>query len=245
MHILPFYVKDNRIGDRTMITIQKIILHRIRMELKSPFVTSFGLMKEKEFFVIEMIDGDGYQGFGESVAFTAPWYTEETVKTTEHMIQDFLIPLLFQGPISHPDEVSQRFAPIRRNNMAKAALEGAVWDLYAKRKNATLAESLGGTKSQIDVGISIGIQPTIRDLLQVINQSVEEGYKRIKIKIKPGYETSLRFLGNVIGPMMGGILAGYLGISSVFYITSGLLVISGTLLLIARQHHLRILKHTA
>lgn len=176
------------LGARKMITIQKIILHRLRMELNHPFVTSFGLMKEKEFFVIEMIDQDGYQGFGESVAFTAPWYTEETVRTTEHMIEDFLIPLLFQEPISHPDEVLQRFLPIRRNNMAKAALEGAVWDLYAKRRNITLAESLGGTKSQIDVGISIGIQSTVKDLLRVIDQSVEEGYKRIKIKIKPGYD---------------------------------------------------------
>lgn len=174
-----------------MINLETIILHRLRMELNHPFSTSFGTMKEKDFFVIEMIDQDGYQGFGESVAFSSPWYTEETVKTTEHLMEDFLIPLLLEAPISHPDEVTTRFQCIRGNNMAKAALEGAVWDLYAKRKNQSLAECLGGTKKEIDVGISIGLQPTSQDLLRVIERSLIEGYKRIKIKIKPGNDIAL------------------------------------------------------
>lgn len=75
--------------------------------------------------------------------------------------------------------------------MAKASLEGAVWDLYAKRSNVTLAKALGGEKKQIDVGISIGIQPTIEDLIRVIGKHVEEGYKRVKIKIKPGLDYDL------------------------------------------------------
>ncbi|MDQ0155505.1 o-succinylbenzoate synthase [Robertmurraya andreesenii] len=170
------------------IQVQQIILHHLKMQLKSPFSTSFGTMQDKEFFVIEMIDEDGIRGYGESVAFVSPWYTEETVKTTEHMMVDFLIPLLFQAPINHPDEVSARFSVIRRNNMAKAALEGAVWDLYARRQNQSLAHCLGGTKREIEVGISIGIQPSTKDLLQVIEKSLLEGYKRIKIKIKPNHD---------------------------------------------------------
>lgn len=173
------------------IQIKQVILYRLMMKLKDPFTTSFGSVQDKDFFVIEMIDEEGRSGFGESVAFATPWYTEETVKTTAHMIEDFLIPLLIQKPISHPDEVSQRFSSIRRNNMAKAALEGAVWDLYAKRSNRTLAKALGGKKKQIDVGISIGIQPTIKELIQVIEKYVEEGYKRIKLKIKPGSDYPL------------------------------------------------------
>ncbi len=156
------------------------------MRLKDPFSTSFGTMQDKEFFIIEMIDEEGVRGYGESVAFASPWYTEETVKTIEHMMSDFLIPLLFQEPIHHPDEVSERFAIIKRNNMAKAALEGAVWDLYAKRQNLPLATCLGGAKTAIDVGISVGIQPTIKDLLSKIEQYVLDGYKRVKLKIKPG-----------------------------------------------------------
>lgn len=170
------------------IEIHKVILHRLVMRLNDPFTTSFGTVFDREFFIVEVIDEEGRSGFGETVAFSTPWYSEETVQTTEHMMRDFLIPLLFQGPIEHPDEVSERFAPIRRNNMAKAAIEGAVWDLYAKRLQQPLSSVLGGTKKSIEVGISIGIQPTIEDQVRVVAKYVEEGYKRIKIKIKPGWD---------------------------------------------------------
>jgi len=168
------------------IVIREVTLHRLVMRLNDPFTTSFGTFLDKEFFVVEIEDENGCIGFGESVAFSSPWYSEETVKTNEHIMEDFLIPLLFQAPIHHPDEVSKRFESIRRNNMAKSALEGAVWDLYAKRLQIPLYTALGGVKKQIDVGISIGIQPTVKELLQVVDESVNQGYKRIKIKIKPG-----------------------------------------------------------
>lgn len=170
------------------IPIGKITLHQLRMTLKSPFSTSFGTFQDKDFFIVEIDDGEGSQGFGESVAFSSPWYSEETVKTNEHVMADFLIPLLFEHDIHHPDDVTKIFAPIRRNQMAKSALEGAVWDLYARRMQIPLADALGGTKKEIDVGISIGIQPTVEDLLTVIGKHVDEGYKRIKLKIKPGWD---------------------------------------------------------
>lgn len=176
---------------KNAIQIKKIILHRLGMSLKSPFGTSFGTMQDKEFFIIEMIDEEGNRGYGESVAFESPWYTEETVKTSEHMMEDFLIPLLFNSPINHPDEISTRFSPIKRNNMAKAALEGAVWDLYAKGQNLPLANVLGGTKTEIDVGISIGTQPTVKELLRIIEKSAIDGYKRVKVKIKPGWDVDV------------------------------------------------------
>jgi O-succinylbenzoate synthase len=170
------------------IYIKQVILHRLVMKLKDSFTTSFGTFQEKEFFVVETIDDEGRSGFGESVAFSSPWYSEETVKTNKHIMEDFLIPRLLNSPILHPNDVSKRFEPIRRNNMAKSALEGAVWDLYAKRTNQSLAKALGGEKKQIDVGISIGIQPTVKDLINLVTKYVEEGYKRIKIKIKPGWD---------------------------------------------------------
>jgi O-succinylbenzoate synthase len=168
------------------ISIQEVTLHRMVMRLKDPFTTSFGTFQEKEFLVIEMEDETGASGFGESVAFSSPWYSEETVETNKHMMEQFLIPLLLKSPIEHPDEVSKRFTSIRRNNMAKSALEGAVWDLYAKRNQNPLYKELGGTKQQIDVGISIGVQPTAKDLVQVVESFLIEGYKRMKVKIKPG-----------------------------------------------------------
>lgn len=170
------------------IPIKSIKLRRLKMMLNDPFTTSFGTLQEKEFFVTEAIDEDGNRGFGESVAFTSPWYSEETVETNHHVIKDFLIKLLQQNEIHHPDDVLEIFKPIRRNNMAKSALEGAIWDLYAKRSNISLAEALGGNKKEIDVGISIGIQPSVDDLLQTVDHFVKEGYKRVKIKIKPGWD---------------------------------------------------------
>jgi len=173
------------------IPIKKIILRKINMRLKNPFTTSFGSMQDKEFYIIEATDTEGNRGFGESVAFTSPWYTEETVKTNLHMIEDFLITILRENEINHPDEVTKLFRPIKRNNMAKAAVEGAVWDLYAKRQNISLAKALGGVKPTIDVGISIGIQPTLKDLLYTIESHMQAGYKRIKMKIKPGQDVDM------------------------------------------------------
>lgn len=173
------------------IAIKKITLRKLNMRLKNPFVTSFGTMQNKAFFIIEAIDAKGNRGFGESVAFSSPWYTEETVQTNLHMIRDFLIDILRANRISHPDEVTNLFRPIKGNNMAKAAVEGAIWDLYAKQQNMSLAEALGGVKQEIDVGISIGIKPTMQELLHKIEQNQKAGYKRVKLKIKPGQDIDM------------------------------------------------------
>lgn len=168
--------------------IARVTLRQLRMRLKAPFVTSFGSFLDKDFLLVEVTDTDGTSGWGESVAFSSPWYSEETVKTNWHILEDFLIPILFKEPVRHPEELSARFAPLRRNNMAKSALEGAVWDLYARRSGEPLAAALGGEKAEIEVGISIGIQPTITDLLRLIERHAAEGYRRIKVKIKPGWD---------------------------------------------------------
>lgn len=145
-------------------------------------------MQDKQFLLLEVYDELGNSGWGESVAFDAPWYTEETVETNLHMIRDFLIPLLLGKKISHPDQVGSIFSPIRGNNMAKAAIEGAVWDLYAKREGIPLAEALGGQRQRIEVGISIGIQKDLATLIEIVQHYLKEGYKRIKVKIKPGVD---------------------------------------------------------
>lgn len=178
-------------GRRMTINIEYVILRHLQMELKAPFTTSFGTFQRKELILVEVVDGDGVSGWGESVAFSAPWYSEETVKTNWHMLEDFLVPLALAEPIHHPEELSKRFSAIRQNNMAKAALEGAVWDLYAKRLGVPLSQALGGTKKDIEVGVSIGIQPTVADLLQVIERYVAQGYRRIKVKIKPGWDVDV------------------------------------------------------
>jgi o-succinylbenzoate synthase len=177
--------------DLVAIPLKKIILHRLTMRMIDPFATSFGTMQDKEFFIIEALDTDGNRGFGESVSFPIPWYTEETVKSNKDIIEDFLIPILRENEIEHPNEVFPLFGRLRGNNMAKAAIEGAIWDLYAKREGIPLATALGGEKTEIDVGISIGIQPTIDELLKKIEGFLSQGYKRIKLKIKPGHDVDM------------------------------------------------------
>lgn len=173
------------------VRLEKITLRHLKMPMKAPFTTSFGTVDEKEMLLIEAKDESGTTGWGETVAFVAPWYTEETLKTTWHMLQDFLIPILLHKKIGHPDEVTSLFAPIRRNCMAKASIEGAVWDIYAQQTKQSLAQALGGQKQRIEVGVSVGIQPSIAQLIALIKGHIEKGYKRVKIKIKPGEDVEI------------------------------------------------------
>lgn len=171
--------------------IKEINIRKMKMTMKHPFTTSFGTFQEKEFLLLEAKDELGNTGWGESVAFHSPWYNEETLETNLHMIKDFLIPLVLGKEIGHPDEVNELFAAIRKNNMAKSTVEGAIWDLYAKRNELTLAQALGGKQEKIEVGISIGIQENVADLVATVGGFIEEGYKRIKVKIKPGYDVDV------------------------------------------------------
>lgn len=168
--------------------IKEITIRHLQMKLKAPFTTSFGTFTNRDFLLLEAKDEDGTIGWGESVAFHAPWYNEETLQTNWHMLEDFLIPLILNKELKHPDEVNEIFAAIRKNNMAKSTLEGAVWDIYAQQTNQSLATALGGAKEKIEVGISIGIQKSIDDLVTLVDGYIQEGYKRMKVKIKPGWD---------------------------------------------------------
>lgn len=192
--------------------VEKIVLRKMSMQLKSPFQTSFGTEVVRDFILTEVYTKD-HVGYGECVVSGKPLYSEETVGTAWHILEDFLIPMVFEhGEFSHPDEVGRLFAPIRRNNMAKSALEGAFWDLYAKQQGVSLAKALGGTKEKIEVGISIGIQENIDDLYRIVENFLEQGYRRIKIKIKPGKDVDVlyglrRRFGNI--PMMADANSAY------------------------------------
>ncbi len=131
------FLNINKEVVKLVIPFQTFTLHRLNMALKDPFTTSFGTFQEKDFFITEVKDKNGNRGFGESVAFSSPWYSEETVETNLHMMRDFLIPMLVNNPIAHPNEVNDLFTSIKGNNMAKSAVEGAIWDLYAKRNGIT------------------------------------------------------------------------------------------------------------
>ena len=177
-----------------MIKITSIEINVIEMPLKDPFLTHLGAVKVREGIIIKITNSDGVSGFGEGVAFSTPWYTEETVKTSLHMLTDFLVPLLQKNPIDHPAQSSQLFSSLRRNNMAKAALETALWDLYAKSTSQPLSITLGGTRSVVASGVVVATDSTTKALRQ-IEQYLQEGYQRIKVKINPKLDYS--FLSDI------------------------------------------------
>lgn len=180
--------------------IERVDLQRIKIPLSSPFETSMGVETHKECILVRAYSGS-HVGFGESVAMDVPVYNEEDVDTVWYMLEKYLIPQLFSRELEHPDDVSRLFSWMRRNNMAKAALEGAVWDLYAKMNGLSLSQALGGTRTTIDVGVSIGIEPTIEKLLQRVDGFIKDGYKKIKVKIKPGFDVeAMRAIRHTFGP---------------------------------------------
>lgn len=155
------------------------------MELVSPFTTSMGTEYDEEHIIIR-VDGEGLSGWGECVAEATPFYSYETVKTAWHILEDFLIPSILGKDLSGIDEAIQLYSKVRGHRMAKAGLEAALWDLFAKSKNISLSKMLGGIRDKVDVGVSIGIQSSVPDLIKSIEGYLAEGYKRIKIKIAPG-----------------------------------------------------------
>ncbi len=154
--------------------------------MRHPFTTSFGTEHERLFLLVEVKDEDGLSGWGECVTSEKPLYSEEFTQSSWYMLNHLLVPMVLNKEIEHPDHLQSLFDVFKRNNMAKSALDGAFWDLYAKTKGLPLSNALGGTKSQIEVGISLGIEENIENLYESIKRKVDEGYKRIKIKIKPG-----------------------------------------------------------
>lgn len=171
--------------------IKEIRLHELEMEMKNPFTTSFGTQTKRHITIVEAVNADGLSGFGECVAGEDPLYSEEFMDSAIIAMKKYFAPLIVQNEINHPDEVWDLLVPFKKNNMAKAGIEGAMWDLYAKENDMTLAEAVGGGKTEVDVGISLGLEDTDELLLEKIQEKVDEGYKRIKVKIKPGRDVSM------------------------------------------------------
>jgi O-succinylbenzoate synthase len=155
------------------------------MELVSPFTTSMGTEYDEEHIIVR-VDSGGITGWGESVAEGTPYYSYETVQTAWHILQDFLIPSILGKDISSIAEAIAFYTRVRGHMMAKAGLEAALWDAFAKSKKVSLSKLLGGTRKKIDVGVSIGIQNSEARLIKKVSGYLDEGYKRIKIKISPG-----------------------------------------------------------
>jgi O-succinylbenzoate synthase len=170
--------------------IDLIELKLIVMRLKQPFETSFGITHNRPCILVKLELGD-IDGWGEVVAGEGPWYSYEDIKTAWHVLTEYLATSVIGKDIGSPDELYTAMSHVRGHNMAKAGLEEAFWDAYCKFMKQPLYKALGGIRDRIESGVSIGITPTVNDLIRTVGSYIETGYKRIKIKIKPGWDVSV------------------------------------------------------
>jgi O-succinylbenzoate synthase len=167
--------------------IEEIEIRLVCMPLVHPFETSFGREEERQTIIVA-VRSEGLTGWGEAATSTGPWYEYETVETAWHILEKFLAPLVVGRNISSPEEVSRLMAPVRGHNLAKMGLEAAVWDLLGNSEGWSLSKMLGGERKRVAVGVSIGIQDSAPALLRRIEAFQAQGYGRIKIKIRPGWD---------------------------------------------------------
>jgi O-succinylbenzoate synthase len=165
--------------------VRKIELREIQLPLLAPFETSFGSTSLRKILLVE-VDVDGTSGWGEVTAGENPFYSHETVGTAQHIISEYVWPILRDAEFGSAAQVFDLLARIRGHEMARAGVETAIWDAEAKQKNMPLWKLIGGARIEIPCGVSIGIQPSIEQLIAKVEKELRAGYQRIKIKIKPG-----------------------------------------------------------
>ncbi|MBC7097594.1 o-succinylbenzoate synthase [Candidatus Bipolaricaulota bacterium] len=170
-----------------MIELKRVSAHLLELPLVHPFRTSFGEERVRRALLVSL-EGEGGIGWGECVAGAGPWYSYETVDTALAVIKEAFVPLLRGRRLSHPSDLPRVLAPVRGHPMAKAALEAALWDLHARREGKPLWRIIGGVRDRIPVGVSIGIQDDIPSLLDRVAGFVEQGYRRVKLKVRPGWD---------------------------------------------------------
>ena len=169
--------------------IESITFYNISMPLIAPFETSFGRAVEREAVIIE-IRSEGLTGYGECVASDNPGYNYETVTTAMHILKDFITPLILGKDIKDALDFQERMVSIRGHHLAKAGVEMALWDLIGKREGKSLKQLFGGVRDKVEVGVSVGIQATPEKLVETVTGFVNDGYARVKIKIKPGKDVA-------------------------------------------------------
>jgi O-succinylbenzoate synthase len=170
--------------------IDAIILRELRMPLVNPFETSFGVTRERRILLAE-VQSEGLSGWGECTAGEHPYFSGESTDTAWPILLQELGPLLAAEEPAHGGDCPKIFRRIRGNRMAKATLENAIWDLEAQREGIPLASLLGGVRTSIPCGVSLGIQPSIEELLTLIERELAAGYLRIKLKCKPGWDVEV------------------------------------------------------
>jgi O-succinylbenzoate synthase len=167
--------------------LEAVELRRVRMPLVAPFETSFGVQTERDILLLKAITGDG-EGWGECVATEEPTYSPEYVDGAQHVLVNHLLPRLFEVATLSAEDVGEILRPVHGHQMAKAAIEMALLDAQLRASGMSFARYFGAVRSEVDCGVSVGIHRTIPELLRTVEGYLDQGYRRIKLKIKPGWD---------------------------------------------------------
>lgn len=167
--------------------IEKITLYHIKLKLKQPFETSFGRIETKETLLVK-IESQGFIGWGESAHLTLPLYTSEYLEGGKTLLVKHILSNILGKDFKTPKDLINTYSFLKGNNISKAGVEMALWDLLARKKGLPLYKMLGSNNHSCEIGVSIGIEKDTKIIIEKIKKYLLEGYKRIKIKIKPGQD---------------------------------------------------------
>jgi len=168
--------------------LASVRVDEVELPLVEPFQTSFGVEQNRRFLVVHVTTREGLEGWGECAAAIDPLYSSESLATARWILTERLVPLLFRLPEPTPEAFLAASARFRGNRMAKAAVELALEDLRARARRTSVARSLGARRDRVRVGVSVGIQPTVPQLVDRVGRYLEDGYGRIKLKVAPGWD---------------------------------------------------------
>ena len=166
--------------------LESVEMRRIRLPLVSPFETSFGVQTERDVLLLKAITDAG-DGWGECVAGEEPAYSSEYVDAAQHVLIHHLIDRLVGHELEAAD-VAFLLEPVRGHRMAKSAIEMAVLDAELRGRGESFGKFFGAVRPEVDCGVSVGIQPSIVQLLKTVGGYLDQGYRRVKLKIKPGWD---------------------------------------------------------
>ncbi|PJF43884.1 MAG: o-succinylbenzoate synthase [Phototrophicales bacterium] len=163
---------------------------QLRLKLQKPFITSFGRQDERDTLLVMLRTQDGLVGIGETPSMAAPMYDENYLWADLDVLQRFLIPTVseqLKGVICCFDDLESIFKPVKGHRFSKCGLEAAYWHLVAQQKNVALASLWGGRAESVQAGFSIGAK-TLDDVLERAERAIQAGFKRLKVKIWPGFD---------------------------------------------------------
>ena len=169
------------------VQLEAVELIHVELPLVAPFRTSFGTQTVRRALLVRVV-GDGPEGWGECVAMEEPLYSAEYVAGADHIITEHLLPRLFAAAEVDAREVSHTLHAVRGHRMAKAAVEAAILDAQLRKAGRSLADFLGASRDAVDCGVSVGIMGSIPELLDAVDAYIAAGYRRIKLKIEPGWD---------------------------------------------------------